>query len=113
MQPVLGLGFRSSSIEGIDHDALWLAFLNEVRQPAADIHFRREAGSDPEADTRLALVICDTSSSDDEGYDDVGELLTCTGSDDPSNFVPFYYVERVNTILKNPYRHEMYRKKRP
>ena len=33
MQPVIGLGFHSSSLEEVNHDALWLALLNEVRQP--------------------------------------------------------------------------------
>ena len=35
VQPVIGLGFHSSALEDVDHDALWLALLNEVRQPAA------------------------------------------------------------------------------
>merc|ERR1712135_273167 len=35
MQPVIGLGFHSSSLEDVNHDALWLALLNEVRQPGA------------------------------------------------------------------------------
>ena len=33
MQPVIGLGFHSSSLEEVSHNALWLALLNEVRQP--------------------------------------------------------------------------------
>ena len=33
MQSVIGLGFHSSSLEEVNHDALWLALLNEVRQP--------------------------------------------------------------------------------
>jgi hypothetical protein len=35
VQPVIGLGFHSSSLEDVNHDALWLALLNEVRQPRA------------------------------------------------------------------------------
>ena len=35
-QPVIGLGFDSSANEDIDLDALWLALLDEVRQPEAD-----------------------------------------------------------------------------
>ena len=35
VQLVVGLGFHSSSSEGVDHDALWLALLNEVRRPTA------------------------------------------------------------------------------
>ena len=35
MQPVIGLGFHSSSLEEVNHDVLWLALLNEVRQPGA------------------------------------------------------------------------------
>merc|ERR1712136_735327 len=35
VQPVIGLGFHSSAMEDVDHDALWLAVLNEVRQPGA------------------------------------------------------------------------------
>ena len=32
MQPVVGLGFHSSSLEEVNHNELWLALLNEVRQ---------------------------------------------------------------------------------
>ena len=32
---VIGLGIRSSSCEGVDHDALWLALLAQVCQLAA------------------------------------------------------------------------------
>ena len=35
MQPVIGFGFHSSSLEEVNHDVLWLALLNEVRQPGA------------------------------------------------------------------------------
>ena len=35
IQPVIGLGFHSSANEDVDHDALWLALLDEVRQPEA------------------------------------------------------------------------------
>ena len=35
MLPVIGLSFRSGAIEDVDHEALWLALLNEVRQPGA------------------------------------------------------------------------------
>ena len=31
----IGLGFHSSAMEDADHDALWLALLNEVREPRA------------------------------------------------------------------------------
>ena len=34
-QPVIRLGFDSSANEDIDLDALWLALLDEVRQPEA------------------------------------------------------------------------------
>ena len=35
IQPVIGLGFHSSSLEEVNHDVLWQALLNEVRQPGA------------------------------------------------------------------------------
>ena len=35
MKPVIGLGFHSSSLVEVNHDVLWLALLNEVRQPGA------------------------------------------------------------------------------
>ena len=35
MQPDVGWEFHSSPNEGVDHDALWVALLNEVRQPGA------------------------------------------------------------------------------
>ena len=35
VQPVIELGFHSSAMEDVDHDTLWLALLNEVRQPGA------------------------------------------------------------------------------
>ena len=31
-QPVIGLGFHSSANEDVDHDSLWMALLDEVRQ---------------------------------------------------------------------------------
>ena len=37
---VIGLGLYSSSIQGVYHDALWLALLNEVCQPAAHAPIR-------------------------------------------------------------------------
>ena len=35
MQPVIALSFRSSAIECVDHGALRLALVNEVRMPGA------------------------------------------------------------------------------
>ena len=35
VQPVIVSGFHSSAIESVDHDALWLVVVNEVRQPGA------------------------------------------------------------------------------
>ena len=35
IQLAIGLGFNSSADEDVDHDALWLALLDEVRQPEA------------------------------------------------------------------------------
>ena len=35
IQPVVGSGFHSSGNEDVDHDALWLASLDWVRQPQA------------------------------------------------------------------------------
>ena len=35
VQPVIGLGFTLISMEDVDHNASWRAFLNEVQQPGA------------------------------------------------------------------------------
>ena len=35
VQSVIGWGFQSTAMEDVDHDALWLAVLNEVLQPGA------------------------------------------------------------------------------
>ena len=40
VEPVVGWGVHSLAIEGVDHDALWQALLNnEVRQPGAHAEF--------------------------------------------------------------------------
>ena len=36
VRPVMGLSFHSSAIEDVDHDAFWLALLNEVRRSVID-----------------------------------------------------------------------------
>jgi hypothetical protein len=35
VESVVGLGLQSASIDGVDHDALWVSMLNEVRNPRA------------------------------------------------------------------------------
>merc|ERR1711992_435317 len=37
VEPVVGFGFHSSAITGVEHDDLWLAMLKEVRHPQAVI----------------------------------------------------------------------------
>ena len=52
---VIEMSFHSSSSESVDHDALWLALLHEVHQPAA--HAPNCSVSDCERAERNETVI--------------------------------------------------------
>ena len=55
-QPVVGLDFHTSTIKDIDHDALWLALLNEVRQPGAHAPNRSVTDSDAYNGRKLSSI---------------------------------------------------------
>ena len=55
VQPVVGWSFPSSAIEDVDHDALWLALLRDVRGPgthAPNCSMTEEAGRTQHAHVR-------------------------------------------------------------
>ena len=57
VQPLVGFGFYSSEIKDVDHEALRLALLKEVRRPAAHVpncSVRQPAGCSEEEDFNIA-----------------------------------------------------------
>ena len=103
VQATIGLSFRSSSSEEVDHDALWLALLNETHQPTAKSVQESDCN---EVDHRTSLQRALTPYGGTEKH-----IVTVGEDNGPDMYVEEGHdVEHVTAILKSPYRCEMYQR---
>ena len=101
MQAPIGLSFRSSSSEEVDHDALRLALLNETHQPTAKSVQESDC---KEIDHRTSLQRALTSDGGTEK-----DIVTVGEDYGPDMYVEEGHdVEHVTAILKSPYRCEIF-----